>query len=76
MQPWRPPPKPVKLKGLVRSSLLGSVKRSGSNCDERAKTCSSRCAKAGDVAAMCPCEPERTLTAEQSCTETHCSCVC
>ena len=55
MQPWRPPPKPMKEKGAALSSSRGGRKRPGSKSSGRGKTCGRRCENAGDVATTCPC---------------------
>ncbi len=55
MQPWRPPPKPMKENGAALSSSRGATKRSGSKSSGLQNTCGSRCANAGDVATTWPC---------------------
>ena len=55
MQPWRPPPKPMKENGAALSSSRGGTKRSGSKLSGSRNTCGSRCANAGDVATTWPC---------------------
>lgn len=54
MQPWRPPPKPMKEKGLTLSSSRGSAKRSGSYWVGFLNTPGSMCEKEGEVATMSP----------------------
>lgn len=55
-QPWRPPPKPMKEKGLALSSSRGGANRSGSYTLGFLKTCGSRCEYEGDVATTWPCK--------------------